>query len=57
MADVVIPGKEAVSEHRNLVKVLRSGDKSVMSKEAGKQSGELRKYRKIARKSERSDGR
>jgi hypothetical protein len=54
MADVCMSGKKAVSEHKNLVQVLRSGNKKELKAEARDQSKELKSYRKTARKSGRS---
>jgi hypothetical protein len=56
MADVVIPGKQAVREHEHLLKVLRSGGQKVRAKEAVGQAKELKEYRETAkRKSNRLD--
>lgn len=35
---------EFISEHRNLIKVLRSGDKKALEEEAKKQEEELEEY-------------
>ena len=41
-SDVSIPLKEFISEHKNLVKILRSGDKKAQEAEAAKQEAELK---------------
>ena len=58
MANVVMAGKQAVREHEHLVKVLRTGTRKELRAEAKDQAGELREYRKTAkRKSNRLDSR
>jgi hypothetical protein len=47
-------GKQAVNEHAKLVRILRTGSKKELSSEAKDQAGELKQYRKTARKPNRS---
>jgi hypothetical protein len=42
--EVVMPKKKFVKEHKHLVKVLKSGKKHKMKKEAHKQERELKEY-------------
>ena len=57
MANICMTGKQAVAEHKKLVRVLKTGTEKELSAEAKDQSGELRGYRKKARKSSRLDSR
>lgn len=42
--EIEMSKKELVKEHKNLVKVLRSGDKKAQMAEADKQEKELKEY-------------
>ena len=57
MANICMTKKSAVREHEKLVKVLRSGKREELSKEAKEQSSELAQYRKKDRKPSRAGGR
>jgi hypothetical protein len=57
MANICMTGKQAVKEHKKLVRVLKTGTEKELKSEARDQAGELREYRKKARKSNRSDSR
>ena len=46
MKKVTMSKQSFVKEHTNLVKVLRSGNKSKLDKEAKEQAKELSKYKK-----------
>lgn len=39
--------KQAIDEHTKLVKILKSGSKKNLAKEAKKQSKELKEYKKV----------
>ena len=43
-SDITMTRDEFVSEHQNLIKVLRSGDKKAQEAEAKKQEDELAEY-------------
>jgi hypothetical protein len=44
------PASELISEHKNLVKVLKSGSKEERMEEGKKQDNELKEYKKEAKK-------
>jgi hypothetical protein len=57
VGDIVMPRKQFIKEHKNLLKVLKSGDEELLAKEYADQMSEMKRYIKGGESRKQKDAR